>query len=308
MTQDQWGQPVNPGYVVRGEVVPDDGPGSPPAGQGPPMTQFQKVASRADQPGQPTGEDTDETRAEEDRAVSSPGRGDYWDDDEDALEDEPAEDLAAGPAEGAAASADAAASAVPDAGPQAPAGQAEEQAGEAEEQPGEAEEQAGAASPDGHAATGPSMTQPSVFGEARPAAATVATVPIVLPAEPAGGGGQPAEPAAAAADAELRPGESGTTLGLGESGYASLITDSADLRAQWHQIQYTFVDDPRGSVTQAADAITQVATRLEAAITERQRGLRARWDTTGAVDTETLRETLRMYRSFLDQLLGPEPS
>lgn len=288
MTQDQWGQPVNPGYVVRGEVVPDGGPGAPPAAQGPPMTQFQKVASRADQPNQPSSQDPDETRAEEDRAVSSPGQGDYWDDDEDVLEDEPAE--------GAVASADAAIT-DPYAGPQAPAGQAEEQAG-----------QAGEAGPDGHAATGPSMTQPSMYGEARPPAATVETVPIALPAEPDDDGARPAEPAAADAKAELRPGESGTALGFGESGYASLIADSADLRAQWHRIQYTFVDDPRGSVAQAADAITQVATRLEAAIAERQRGLRGRWDTSGAVDTETLRETLRMYRSFLDQLIGAEPS
>jgi hypothetical protein len=296
MTQDQWGQPANPGYVVRGEVVPDDAPGAPPGAQGPPMTQFQKVASRADQPTQPSSEDTDETRAEEDRAVSSPGQGDYWDDEEDALEDEPAE--------GAVASADAAIT-DPDAGLQAPAGQAEEQSG-----------QAGEAGPHGHAAagpsmtTGPSMTQPSMYGEARPPAVTVETVPIALPGEPAGDGARPAEPTAAdteaEAETELRPGESGTTLGFGESGYASLIADSADLRAQWHQIQYTFVDDPRGSVAQAADAITQVATRLEAAIAERQRGLRGRWDTTAAADTETLRETLRMYRSFLDQLIGPE--
>ncbi len=320
MTQDQWGQPVNPGYVVRGEVVPDDAPGAPPGPQGPPMTQFQKVASRADQPTQPSGQDTDETRAEEDRAVSSPGPGDYWDDDDDALEDEPAEDLAAGTSEGAEASAGAAMTDL-DAGPEVPAGQAEEQAVQADEQAGQAG-QADEAGPDGHAATGPSMTtgpsmitdpsmtQPSVYGEARVPAAMVETVPIALPGEPAGDGARPAEPAAAeaeaGAEAELRPGESGTTLGLGESGYASLIADSADLRAQWHQIQYTFVDDPRGSVAQAADAITQVATRLEAAIAERQRGLRGRWDTTGAVDTETLRETLRMYRSFLDQLIGPE--
>jgi hypothetical protein len=61
-------------------------------------------------------------------------------------------------------------------------------------------------------------------------------------------------------------------------------------------------------VTAAADVLAQVAARLEAAIAERQRGLRGRWDSTAAADTETLRETLRMYRTFLDQLIGPEPS
>ncbi len=267
MTQDQWGQPVNPGYVVRGEVVPDDEPGAPPAGQAPPMTHFQKVASRVDQPGRPAGQDPDAAAGEEDRAVSSPDAGhDYWDDD--------------GTGSGAAA----------------PAGQEEERAGEA--------------TPDGHDATDPSMTRPDVPGASPPPAATVATVPVVLAGEPAGDGERPAEraEAAQAPEAELRPGESGTTLGHGESGYASLITDSGDLREQWHQIQYKFVDDPRGSVAEAADVIALVAVRLEAAMSERQRGLRARWDTTGAADTETLRETLRMYRSFLDQLIGPEAS
>jgi hypothetical protein len=120
-----------------------------------------------------------------------------------------------------------------------------------------------------------------------------------------------AEPAAAtgrhaASVAELRPGDSGTAPGgTGASGYGSLLPDTADLRTQWHQIQYAFVDDPRGSVAQAADVLGQVAARLEAAIAERQRGLRDRWESSPGADTETLRETLRMYRSFLDQLLGP---
>ena len=105
MTQDSWGQPRPAGYVVRGEVVPDSESGAPGAGQAPPMTHFQKVASalRADQPGQPADQseepvspDEDEARTEEVRAVSSPDNGrDYWDVDGDAAEDEPAEDPAA---------------------------------------------------------------------------------------------------------------------------------------------------------------------------------------------------------------------
>jgi hypothetical protein len=293
MTQDPWGQP-RPGHVVRGEVVQDGESGASPAGQAQPLTHFQKVAPavRADQPEQASQEE-DEARAEEEvRAVSSPdaGRGDYWDDHEDGSEEEPAEDLAAGSAEGAASPN--AVTADPEAGPSA-----------AEEEPADLADEAG---PDTQDATDHAITEPDVFGASRPAAAEVPTVPIVLAAEDASGAG--GRHAAPDAEAELRPGESGTTLGLGESGYASLIADTADLRAQWHRIQYRFVDDPKVSVTEAADVIAQVATRLEAAIAERQRGLRARWDTAATADTETLRETLRMYRSFLDQLIGPEPS
>ncbi len=91
--------------------------------------------------------------------------------------------------------------------------------------------------------------------------------------------------------------------------------------AQWEQIQFRFVDDPQGSVTEAADVISQVTVKLEAAIQERQRAiqerqraiqerasaLRGRWGEGSNADTETLRETLRMYRAFMDQLVGPTP-
>jgi hypothetical protein len=316
------------------------------------VTHFQKVASalRADQPEQTASQPEEgEARAEEDaahteevRAVSSPDNGrDYWDDGEDAPEGGPADDAAAGPAEGTGGSAGgtvasaSAPAADPETAPWAAPGQAEDEPGDQ-------------AAPDSHESTDPSMTQPDVFGMARPTAASVPTVPIALGEEPYGAAGRHAVPEAPeapeapaaeapaalatvaapavaapaagtpaagtpaagtpAAEAELRPGESGISLGLGESGYASLITDTADLRAQWHRIQYKFVDDPRASVTEAADVLAQVATRLEAAIAERQRGLRGRWDSTSAADTETLRETLRMYRTFLDQLIGPETS
>jgi hypothetical protein len=96
--------------------------------------------------------------------------------------------------------------------------------------------------------------------------------------------------------------------------YGNLIPEATQFREQWQQIQFKFVDDPRGSVTEAADVVAQVTARLEAAIqerqrviTEHQRSLRSRWDrgsNGGSADTEALRGTLRMYRAFLDQLLG----
>ena len=74
-----------------------------------------------------------------------------------------------------------------------------------------------------------------------------------------------------------------------------------------------FVDDPQGSVTEAANVIAQVTAKLEAAIAERQRAiadrqrtLRDRWSEGKSTDTESLRETLLMYRTFLDQLTGPK--
>jgi len=129
-------------------------------------------------------------------------------------------------------------------------------------------------------------------------------------------------PAAAddGADAGLRPGEATDRLGdFGDIAFGNLLPDAAQYTAQWQQIQFRFVDDPQGSVTEAADVVSQVTGKLEAAIQERQRAieerqraiqeragaLRGRWGEGSNADTETLRETLRMYRAFMDQLIGP---
>ena len=74
------------------------------------------------------------------------------------------------------------------------------------------------------------------------------------------------------------------------------------------------------SVTEAAEIVKQVTAKLESAIQERlqaiqqrqqaiqeqQKSLDGRWGEGSNADTETLRETLRMYRTFLDQLVGPK--
>ena len=106
------------------------------------------------------------------------------------------------------------------------------------------------------------------------------------------------------------------------SRYGNLIPDAAHFTAQWQQIQFRFVDDPQGSVTEAADIIAQVTAKMEAAIQERQRAieerqraiqeqqrsLRGRWGEGANADTEALRETLRLYKTFLDQLIGSRVS
>ena len=121
-------------------------------------------------------------------------------------------------------------------------------------------------------------------------------------------------------DAGLRPGEATERLGdFGDIAFGNLLPDAAQYSTKWEQIQFRFVDDPQGSVTEAAEVITQVTSKLEEAIQERQRAiqdrqhaiqerasaLRGRWGEGSNADTETLRETLRMYKAFMDQLVGP---
>ena len=139
---------------------------------------------------------------------------------------------------------------------------------------------------------------------------------------PAGAGtGRHAAPTPA--DRELRPGEAAGALGdFSDLTYGNLIPDAAHYTEQWQQIQFRFVDDPHASVTEAADVVAQVTAKMEAAIQERQRAieerqraiaeqqrsLRGRWGEGSNADTEELRETLRMYKTFLDQLIGPRAS
>ena len=141
-----------------------------------------------------------------------------------------------------------------------------------------------------------------------------------VPDEPAAAGAGAGQPevvgkhAGAPTQEGLRPGESDHGLGdFSDLTYGSLLPDAAEFKAQWQQVQFRFVDDPQGSVTEAADVVAQVTAKLEAAIAERQRAiaerqraLRSRWSEGNSTDTESLRETLLMYRAFLNQLTGPK--
>ena len=142
-------------------------------------------------------------------------------------------------------------------------------------------------------------------------------------AEAAGSTGRHAAAAPATPDGGLRPGEAAGTLGdFSDLTYGNLIPDASRYTEQWQQIQFKFVDDPHASVTEAADIIAQVTAKMEAAIQERQRAieerqhaiaeqqrsLRGRWGEGTNADTENMRETLRMYKAFLDQLIGPRAS
>jgi hypothetical protein len=333
MTQDQDGQTRGTGYVVRGEVVPDDETDVSGAEQTTPMTRFQKVASalrgnRSDQGAseqETTSPDTADPNgswqagSDEAAAVSSPARQDDPGSEDDA--DAPVPDEV-----GAVRS--------PDAGNR-DYGEDEEDARETGEiagpapDPGDAPDRA-LIRPDTYGPTAGTDTGTSA-GRGSPAgteagygspADTAADQPglagtgLAGTGLAAGSGTAEATPAGKhagpPAEADLRPGESDPALGdLSDLAYGSLLGDTADLRTQWHQIQFMFVDDPRGSVAEAADVIAQVSAKLEAAIQERlramqerQRSLRGRWDEGANADTETLRETLRTYRMFLDQLTG----
>jgi hypothetical protein len=111
---------------------------------------------------------------------------------------------------------------------------------------------------------------------------------------------------AAAANGPMRTSTSATGAGpdvQGAPAVAAPAARTAQLQERWLAIQSDFVDDPRRSVTSAADLVTEAIDTLVAEIKERDASLRETWDSSNA-DTEVLRNALRDYRSFLDHLVA----
>lgn len=69
------------------------------------------------------------------------------------------------------------------------------------------------------------------------------------------------------------------------------------LRAQWHDAQGGFVDDPPGAVTATRSLLTEAAQLMTASVEARG----GRGDTTAS--TEDLRQELRRYRQLFDHLV-----
>ena len=339
MTQDQYGQARGPGYVVHGDVVPEDETEEARTGESRPMTRFQKVASAL----RGGSEQDEQDQGAEDQAVADQAAADR------ASADRTAADA---PAAGAPPAGPAAAESSPpwvtrqDEAAMAGSPISRESARKrdywdnSDAAAGHEDDAVAVTSPDtpsDHQATEPDMfgstrrtgeetaEMPAATAEGQPGAATIADVPAARTpvGETTASGAPVAGTPATSAPAELRSGEASGTLGdFSDLTYGNLIPDAAHYTEQWQQIQFRFVDDPHASVTEAADVIAQVTAKMEAAIqkrqraieerqraiAEQQRSLRGRWGDDSNADTETLRETLRMYKTFLDQLIGSRAS
>ncbi len=299
MTQDQYGQTRGPGYVVRGDAVPDDENEEFADGQPKPMTRFQKVASALR--GGAERDEQDQAAADqvtEAQVAADPAARDEMGPDQAARAADPQAQRAGPPwvtQQDEAAMAN------------SPISQESRRQGDYWDEPASAADRDGAVA----------VTNPDV-----PVAETDDVPADDVPAgEVTGTTGRHAAgtPVGASASTESRPGEAAGALGdFSDLTYGNLLPDATVYIEQWQQVQFKFVDDPHASVTEAADIIAQVTAKMEAAIQERQRAieerqraiaeqqrsLRGRWGEGTNADTEALRETLRMYKTFLDQLVG----
>ncbi|MCA2222940.1 hypothetical protein [Nonomuraea aurantiaca] len=82
-----------------------------------------------------------------------------------------------------------------------------------------------------------------------------------------------------------------------------LGSDPVDVRARWHDLQASFVDDPREAVQRADSLLDEVAASLCQALESRISELQYLWKNTAHSDTEQLRMALRSYRDVMHRLL-----
>lgn len=80
--------------------------------------------------------------------------------------------------------------------------------------------------------------------------------------------------------------------------------DVERFRARWREVQGQFVDHPDTAVSGADALVAEVLDALNTRFAEHKRTLESQWSEAGEARTEELRQALRSYRFFFDQLLN----
>lgn len=83
---------------------------------------------------------------------------------------------------------------------------------------------------------------------------------------------------------------------------------SSEAMARWQLIQGSFVDDPRQSVADAHELVSELMERIVSAFSSQRDTLERHWSTGQEVSTEELRICLQNYRAFFGRLLPAMPT
>jgi hypothetical protein len=75
-------------------------------------------------------------------------------------------------------------------------------------------------------------------------------------------------------------------------------------RANWAEVQTSFVDEPRKAVERADSLVANVVKRIAEQFAVEREQLEKQWDRGEDVNTEDLRQAFQRYRAFFDRLLS----
>ena len=93
--------------------------------------------------------------------------------------------------------------------------------------------------------------------------------------------------------------------------HPSYLPDQTGSQAseRWQHIQAEFVDDPRKSVSEAHELVSELVQRITDTFTNERNDLEKQWSKGESVSTEDMRVALQRYRSFFTRLLplGEKP-
>jgi molecular chaperone GrpE (heat shock protein) len=78
---------------------------------------------------------------------------------------------------------------------------------------------------------------------------------------------------------------------------------SQQANERWQRVQAEFVDDPRKSVSEAHELVSELVQRIVDSFTHERDNLEGTWSRGDSVSTEDLRVCLQRYRMFFSRLL-----
>jgi hypothetical protein len=79
--------------------------------------------------------------------------------------------------------------------------------------------------------------------------------------------------------------------------------DAERLRARWNEIQAKFVDEPRASVSEADELVSEAIQHMLQKFNDEISSLEHQWKQGDEISTEDLRQVLQRYRSFFNNLV-----
>jgi len=89
-----------------------------------------------------------------------------------------------------------------------------------------------------------------------------------------------------------------------QTDHESILPDVEAFRTRWHDIQTSFVDEPKPSVEKADQLVASVIQQIAKVFADERAKLETDWRKGDGVSTEDLRQALRRYRTFFDRLLA----